>query len=265
MRSSGSLLVLAAIVVAAVLFVAMGSDESDRLSNVEDTQVRDKSGALANPSEESSNTRAELDTRSPSAPAADSASGTTTASTSAEAPTSSSGLGQRYPLIADLEVLDGTTLADLDLETLDEKQFGRVLRSLRAASHDEEQSLLALIPREQREIIDRKEAQRRRAAAVETYILTMPVSADVAFGEEPFIDLSHLVTQRLEQLRAANIEIHGHPRYDAMKIDRALARLPDGHPAVVEWVASDWGALRIGIDANGNELVRLSERYPGMP
>lgn len=262
MRSTGSTIVVAAILVGCVLFFAMGEMEDREHTRLE---IGHASGHQPDERPNGPQLADASAARVALTPSESAATPTAYAADDDVAVPTEGGMGERYPLLADLEVLDDTTLAELDLGTLDERGFVTVLRHVRAAAKEREQALIDGIPREARDLVDTAEARERRAGGPEVYLVAMPSTGNASFGDQRFLDLSPYLTPELAQLRELNAEIHGHPRFDAMKIDRALASLPEGHAPIAEWIEADWGALRIGVDANGNEVVRLGERYLGMP
>jgi len=174
-------------------------------------------------------------------------------------------LAARYPLIADAIELDGVALADLDLATLEVREYWALQRSVRRVANAEEAAIVASIPYELREVLTTGEAKERRAASPESYLVALPVPASTPFGQEPYLDVSALMTPALEQARGLDFDLHNQPRFVELKTQAALARLPEGSRPIFEWVLENHGATRVALDANGHEVVRIGERYLGMP
>lgn len=176
-----------------------------------------------------------------------------------------SSLAEHYPLIADQIELEGVPLANLDLDTFEEVQFVGLLHSVRRFARDQEAAIVANIPYGSREVLVATEAHERRAASPESYLVALPVPDGTPFRQEPYLDLSAMLTPELEQARGLFFDVHNHPNFVEMKTGRATSRLSAGAKPIVAWELVDHGASRVAFDANGNEVLRIGESYLGLP
>lgn len=252
--------VAAGIVVACALVLALPGDEGgpDRIpsgSSV-DVEPRGDRGAELAESERSFRSVPEPTDRPDEAPSDE---------PRIEVQSSAAELASRYPLVADRISVDGSPLVELDLETCERRVFQNLLYAVRDIAKAEEERILANTPRELREVLDPTSAKQRRATSPESYLIALPAPKGTPFGEEPFVDVSTMLTPELVEARALEFDVHNHPRFVQMKTDAALSKLTVGSKPIAEWVLEDWGAMRVALDAAGNEVIRIGDHYLGMP